>query len=351
MRRFLAFIILLLLLPAAAFAQDTASASFPPSPPDYLLDNVRFEFQGWNNCGPATITNALSFFGYTDNQKRAAAWLKPNTEDKNVSPYQMIDYVNTQVPELNVYGKMRYAGNQEIVKRLLSNNFPVIIEKGYDPEPHDLGWMGHYLLVIGYDDARGVWITHDSYIGAKTTYKYDYIDSMWKDFNFTYIVLYQAEREAEVNALLGVDADERANAERALRVAQETASANQTDAFAWFNMGSNFLKLGMYNEAAVAYDKARNLGLPWRMLWYQFGPFEAYYAVGRYDDMITLAQANLKDGGGHFVEETFYYGGLARQAKGEYDAALENYDKAITFNPNFKLAVDAKAALLAEMNS
>ena len=66
--------------------------------------------------------------------------------------------------------------------------------------------------------------------------------------------------------------------------------------------------------------------------------------------MLTLAQANLNDGGGQYVEETYYYGGLARQAKGEYERALQNFDQAITFNPNFTLAVDAKNALVDQMN-
>jgi hypothetical protein len=32
-----------------------------------------------------------------------------------------------------------------------------------------------------------------------------------------------------------------------------------------------------YEEAALAYDKAREIGLPLRMFRYQFGPFLAYF--------------------------------------------------------------------------
>ncbi|MBK8024843.1 MAG: hypothetical protein IPK19_26355 [Chloroflexi bacterium] len=56
--------------------------------------------------------------------------------------------------------------------------------------------------------------------------------------------------------------------------------------------------------------------------------------MGRTDDVIALARATLDDGGGQFVEETYYYGGLARQAKGETDRAIDNFNGAITFNPN-----------------
>lgn len=342
----------LLLFPLPAFAQNnpqTVSTTAAALPPFYQLQNVRYEPQQWNNCGPATLTNALSFFGYQNNQTRAADWLKPHYEDKNVSPNQLAEFVNTQVTELPVHAKVRYGGTRERLQQLIANDFPVIIEKGYDPEPHDLGWMGHYLLVIGYDESRTLYITHDSYISANYEYDYAYIEKFWQHFNYTYIVLYTSDREDELNAILGEDANERANYIHAYELARSEAIANQEDPFAWFNMGTNFVYMGMYTEAALAYDQARSLGLPWRMFWYQFGPFEAYYQVGRYNDMLTMAQQNLNDGGGQFVEETFYYGGLARQGLGEYDRALSNFDQAIAFNPNFTLAREAREALLVLM--
>src|SRR5690606_27010585 len=113
-----------------------------------------------------------------------------------------------------------------------------------------------------------------------------------------YLVLYDISREAELMTLLGTDADEEQNYRNALAQATDAARADQSDAFAWFNIGTNYTALGDYERAAAAFDQARNLGLPWRMMWYQFGPFEAYHQVGRYQDMIDLAAANLNDGGG-----------------------------------------------------
>jgi len=355
----LAVSMILLALPTQlSYAQDDsnnapeaeATAEVIPLPAYYQLANVRYEPQGWNNCGPATITNALTFFGYQDNQTRAANWLKPNYEDKNVSPWQMAEFVNTQVPEMPVFAKVRVGGTIDLVRTLIANDFPLIIEKGYDPDPDVLGWMGHYLLVTGYDDAQAHFITHDSYIGPDTIYAYDYIDSFWQHFNYTYIVIYTADREAELNEILGSDADETQNLINGFNRARDEATLNQDDAFAWFNMGTNLVQLGEYENAAAAFDQARAKGLPWRMLWYQFGPFEAYYEVGRYDDMITLAQANLNDGGGQFVEETYYYGGLARWGKGEYDRAINNFNTALQFNQFFTPAQIARDTLQAQLN-
>ncbi len=49
-----------------------------------------------------------------------------------------------------------------------------------------------------------------------------------------------------------------------------------------------------YSLAAGAYDKARESGLPQRMLRYQFGPFFAYFNVNRLDDLLELTEYALK---------------------------------------------------------
>lgn len=315
-------------------------------PSAYQLTGVQHISQDWNNCGPATLTMGLTYFGVPANQYPAANWLKPNYEDKNVSPWQMIAYVNTQLGS-NVRALMRYGGNMPLLKMLIANNFPTIVEAGYDPPQDPQGWMGHYLFVSGYDDAQGHFITQDSFNGANYTYEYNYFDEFWQHFNRLYIVLYDQSRETELLRLLGSDADEQQNLINALSVAVQEATANPENPFAWHNIGTNYVELEMYDRAATAFDQARNVGggLPFRMLWYQFGMYEAYYHVGRYNDMLELARAKLDDGGGQYVEETYYYGGLAREALGERDRALNNYNGAISFNPNFTPAVEARNRL------
>lgn len=348
--RRLALVMALLLALAAGGAlqaQDTPVTTVASLPPSYSLFGIDHIYQDWNNCGPATLTMALTYYSdATIDQHLAANWLKPNYEDKNVSPWQMAAYVNEQLGG-NLRALVRQGGDLDLLKTLIVNEFPVLIEEGYDPPGRGLGWMGHYLLISGYDEAARTFLTQDSYEGPNFIYTYDHIDEFWRHFNRLYIVVYSAEREAELMALLGTDADERQNWLNTLELARAEAVTNPEDSFAWFNMGTSFVALGMNAEAAVAYDQARNVGggLPWRMLWYQFGPFEAYLAVGRYQDVIDLAQANLNDGGGQYVEETFYYAGLARAGLGETDRAILNLDGAISFNPNFTPAREAKADL------
>lgn len=314
-------------------------------PSSYQISDLRYEAQGWNNCGPATLTMALSYFGYDNNQQPAAQWLKPNTEDKNVSPWQMTEFVNTQLPDLPVQAIARSGGTLQLLKELIASDFPVIIEEGYDPEPERLGWMGHYLLLHSYDDDQATFITHDSYSGPNLPYSYEHIEKFWQHFNYNYIVLYQPDQWETLQEILGNNINSNQNYINALEIARTEAVDNPQDAFAWFNLGTNYAAISMFGEATIAYDQARKIGIPWRMLWYQFSIYEAYNAVGRYADTIELARTVLNDGGGQYVEETYYYAGVAREGLGEINRALDNYNAAITFNPNFYPAREARDRL------
>lgn len=330
---------LLLLFLISDFVRASHAVIVPSS---YQINGLRYETQGWNNCGPATLTMALSYFGYENNQQLAAQWLKPNSEDKNVSPWQMTEFVNTQLPDLSVQALARSGGTLHLLKELISSDFPVIIEEGYDPEPERLGWMGHYLLLHSYDDTQATFITHDSYSGPNLPYSYEHIEKFWQHFNYNYIVLYQSNQWEKLQEILGNNIDPNQNYVNALEIARAEALDNPQDTFAWFNMGTNYAALSMFEEATIAYDQARKLGIPWRMLWYQFSIYEAYNAVGRYEDTIELARMVLNDGGGQYVEETYYYAGVAREGFGEVNRALDNYNAAITFNPNFYPAREAR---------
>jgi tetratricopeptide (TPR) repeat protein len=349
-------ITLLLVLSGSVMAQEATIEAAPatePLPAAHMLTGFTYEPQMWNNCGPATLTMAMTYFGYGDNQVRAANWLKPNNEDKNVSPWQMLEFVNTQVPEISVYALQRYGGTIETIKTLLYNGFPVVIEAGYDPASANQGWMGHYLLIVGYDDASELVVTYDSYDGQGMRYNYLHVEDYWQHFNYTYIVLYSLERQAELLELLGDNGDEYTNLINTLQLAQAEATVDQADAHAWFNLGSTLALIAdkledatYHQQAAIAYDNARNLGLPWRMTWYQFGIYEAYLAAGRYQDVLDLVAATLNDGGGQYVEESYYYAGIAREMMGDTERAVNNYNTVLSFNPNFTPARERRDALL-----
>jgi tetratricopeptide (TPR) repeat protein len=125
---------------------------------------------------------------------------------------------------------------------------------------------------------------------------------------------------------------------------QETAAlAGQDQAFAWFNLGTSLTLAADWAGAAVAYDAARQAGLPWRMLWYQHGPLAAYYQAGRYAEVITLADATLAQADG--LEEVYFWRGRARLAQGDQAGAVADWRAAAHFNRNYTAPAEALGAL------
>ncbi len=316
-----------------------------PLPPTYKLGNIRYEQQGWNNCGPTTMTMALSYFGWTSDQTVAANWMKPNPEDKNVSPWQMVRFVNEKTGVKALY---RYGGTLQALKRLLAAGFPVIIEESIQPEGE--GWMGHYLLLIGYDDYEQHFLTFDSFLGSNQQQgrpsPYSILDEKWRHFNRVFMVVYEPSREMELRAALGDYVDPTYGYKTALEQARTEATRDREDKWAWFNMGTSYVLLKDYDNAALAYDQAFQFNLPFRMLWYQFGPLEAYYYTERYNDVLFYAEVALKNSL-NYIEEPYYYEGLVHAARGHTNEAMSRFDTALRFNRNFFPALDAKQALEA----
>jgi tetratricopeptide (TPR) repeat protein len=308
------------------------------------LSGLAHYWQTWNNCGPATLAMNLSYFGLPLTQKQTASVLKPNWDDKNVSPHEMAAYARSQ----GLSALVRVNGSAELLRRYVDAGIPVLIETWLD---HD-GGMGHYRLVVGYDDAARQWIVYDSYISdgidPKGPYpgirmSYDDLTRLWRVFNGTYVLVYDAARAAAAQQILGDEADDAVMWQRSLERAQADAAANPGDAFAWFNLGSSLTVQGRFADAASAFDQARVIGLPWRMLWYQFEPFQAYYEAGRHAELIALADSVIATAGN--IEETFYWRGRALQATGDLDGARQAYQRAFELNSNYTEAQQALAEL------
>jgi len=291
---------------------------------------------------------ALSYWGRAETQYEVAPAVKPDPEDKNVGPEEMAEYAGT----LGLESIIRVGGDLHLLKRLVAADFPVIVETWYVREANDQ--MGHYRLIIGYDDAAQEFVTHDSLHGPDLPIGYQELDELWLVFDRLYMVVYPPDRATELAALLDAAIDPNAAYERALATAYAEAGsppqscialADCADArtFAWFNVGTNLVALGRYPDAAIAFDQARMLGLPWRMLWYQFGPYQAYYAVGRYEEVIALADATLAVVNN--LEESYYWRGLARQALGDAAGARADFEAALSFHENWAPALDALADL------
>ncbi len=334
----------------AATAIPHPTPTLAPLPVKVELKGIVHEYQKWNNCGPANLAMALTFWKWKGTQDDTAPYLKPNVRDKNVMPYEMASYV-TDKTQFKVV--VRSGGDIQLLKQFTAAGFPVIVEKGFEGPNFD-GWMGHYEVVDGYDDSISRFLVQDSYIQPDFGIPYDTLVNNWRAFNYIYVVIYPAERENEVLAILGPQADAHANYGYAAQKAEaETRTLTGRDQyFAWYNYGTSLVGLQDYAGAAGAYDEAYKLypnipekSRPYRMEWYQTGPYFAYFNTGRIQDVIDLATQTLGSTTEPALEESWVWRARAKAALGDTAGAIDDYRTALKWHTGFQPALDGLSAL------
>ena len=334
------------LTPTLPYTPTTGPILAAPAQTAVALDGIRHVWQTWNNCGPATLTMNLSYFGHPLDQAEVGAALRRHPDDKNVGPQELVAYARSQGFEAQV----RVNGSVRLLRRLLSNGIPVLIETWHEDQGEE--GLGHYRLLTGYDDAAGHWIAYDTYDATKLVrpggpyaglyVPYGQLDRLWRFFNRTYLLIYPGEQAGLIAQILAADSSPDTMWEDALATAAAEIEADPDDPIAWFNLGAGANALGETEQAVAAFDRARALGLPWRMFWYQFGAFEAYASEARYSDLLALVDETLASVAS--IEELHYWRGVALSGLGQADAAGAAWRQSVALNPEFQPALDALAA-------
>ena len=342
----------------------TPLPSATPLPAQVMLDGLTYYSQHdyWNYCAPANLAMALSYWGWQGSLTDIGSVVKPGEWDKNVMPYELEDYTASYT---NLRAVTRSGGTLELLKKLISAGYPVVVEKGVVlPDSCNGGktWMGHYQTVMGYDDALSMFYAYDSFTGSSSkpavSVPYEQMLAEWRPFNYIFLVIPSVAGEAGLWQALGEYADptraDQIAAEFAAREAAESTSTQQF--FAWYNRGTSLMRLGDYGNAGSAYDEAYRLyenlpkPRPFRMTWYQTGPYFAYFNSGRFQDVVDLADNTLKDVctssfSKPGLEETWIWRARAKAALGDSEGAVEDLRQSLYYHPNFQPALDLAAQL------
>ena len=337
--------------PAFTIQSPTPTSSEPtqiPLPsPTALPSAVRLESPPWekqdiNNCGPASLSMYLNYYGWDGDQYDVSDVIKPVPQDRNVNIEELAFFAWNYAGWLQT--QYRVGGDIELLNTFIANGIPIMIEEGDELAqqywPDDDMWAGHFLLLTGYDDAAQTFIAQDSFRGADREVSYTDTDRSWKAFNRVYVFVYLPYQEDTVKAILGPQWDVPYNRQYALDAAQAEIDIDPDDGFALFNLGSSLVYFERYEEAADAYDLARVAGLPQRMFRYQFGPFHAYYHSGRTEELLVLTEFALKATPNS--EEGLLWKGWGLLRQGDRDGAIKAFRESLESNPN---SHDAKTAL------
>jgi predicted double-glycine peptidase len=150
--------------------------------------------QTWNNCGPSAVAEVLAYWGITHSQAQVQAVLRADGDPLGMDSYGVPAYMRS----LGLRALVGVAGSERLLKALISNGFPVIVDQYISMSNQ----AGHYRPIQAYDDKRGVYVSSDPYLGQGHEIRYADFTVMWQSTNRQFLVLYPPGREAVLQAVL-----------------------------------------------------------------------------------------------------------------------------------------------------
>jgi hypothetical protein len=324
--------------PTATFTPEataTPEVAIQPTALDVVLNGIVHDYQRLNNCGPVSTSMALSYYGSTLTQYDIAPVVKGGPTDTNAAPHELSAYVADQ----GFLAPVLYNGNPDILRALISNGIPVIVEQWLERPDDEL--TAHYRVVKGYNSTEAIWIVDDSYTGPNRRYSEADFDRWWIPFNRVYMPVIRPDQEPLVRAIVGEIYDNpqlmwQQTADRALAELDVTDNPHS-----WYNLGEARFKLGELDGAISAFESSFTYQYPYRLQWYIFTYMEAYNEAGMHQRVLDLTAPYAES----TVEEIFYQRGVALEALGRPDEALQSYQQAVTLNARLTVAAEAVARL------
>ncbi len=295
-----------------------------------LLHSQKYVYQTYNNCGPATLSMLLDFYGINATQQEIADQLRPynNPQGYNDDKSVTLDELASYSEQKGLTTFKRPGGDINKLKQFVANGIPVITITWIDEK----GGFGHYRIIKGFDENKQQVIEDDSIFGQNQPVTYNEFNRLWQIFNYDYLVIVRPEQAETVKAILGEEANEQTAYQNALK-----RSESETGNFALFNQAINNYYLGNYSKTTQIFEKVHT-GLPYRLLWYQIEPIEAYLKQKNYDQVFALTNQIFQSGDPSF-SELYYLRGQSYLETGEPELAKKEFEKAVLYNKNYQPAL------------
>src|SRR3990167_1914746 len=307
-----------------------------------LVSNPKHTYQTFNNCGPATLSMILSFYGRDVSQKELGEQMRPyqissgDNDDKTIFTYEFVEWAKK-------YGSEsigRVNGDIELLKTFTTNRIPVVVKTWLHVDDD----IGHFRIVRGFDERKQVIIQDDSYEGPNKKISYYDFLSMWQPFNYAYIIVFTPDNKDLVEAIIAGELDEKVVWQNALTRAQKESELDSENVYPIFNMITSYYHLGEYQKSVTEFEKVESR-LPKRMLWYQIEPIQAYKELGNYDRVFQISE-NILENGNRAYSELYQIKGEIYLAQGNKDKARQQFELAVKYNQNFELAKASLESLL-----
>lgn len=307
-------------------------------PSTKLIPNLSWVGQTFNNCSSVGLMIALSHWGIIDTQEKIAEATRPwnnrngDNDDKSVTLYELADYAKAN------YGLLTYVrpnGNIELLKKFVANDIPVLTRALMYPKDD----IVHYRVIRGYDENKRIVIETDGIEGRERPYTYEEWMHMWKDFNYSYLIIVPKEKQKLVESILKEETDEKMAWQNAKVRAIDEVSKDPSNLRSKYNEITAMYYLGDYEGTVREFEKIEDQ-LTRRKLWYQGEPIDAYFKLAKYDRVIELVDKIANDNN-KSISELYVLKGKILESRGDTLGAKAEYEKAVYYNKHLKSAQES----------
>jgi hypothetical protein len=318
-------------IPNISRPTPSPAPTLAPIPQSHTIPLKHHTFQTFNNCGPAALSMALSYFGINKSQIELGQELRPyqNSGGDNDDKSTTLEELAAKGEELGFTSYHRPNGTIEVLKNFIALDIPVITRTLTEVNED----IGHYRLVRGYTATD--LIQDDSLQGKNLNYSFSHFNSLWKQFNYEYLILVPNDKLDEAKIILGEEVDPKVSWQKAVKNSELELTKNPNDIYARFNLSVALYNIGDYQSSVSEFEKIENQ-LSFRALWYQIEPIEAYYELKNYTKVFEITDKILNNQNRAFSELYIIRGNIYKD-QGNEAAAQEEYQKAILYNKNIKL--------------
>lgn len=177
-RRCAALLLLLILTAscAAGLRPEAVKADIAANPNEGgYIDGVPFFPQKERKCGAAALASVINYWGGSQNLDAVSAAVFSEPMGGTL-PMDMLIYAKDAG-----FDAFYYNGGLDDLKRKVSEKSPLILflNMGYDLYP-----VGHYIVVVGYDDRLRVVLAHSD-MDEHAVFTYDELLDLWGKTNYT----------------------------------------------------------------------------------------------------------------------------------------------------------------------
>lgn len=297
-------------------------------PEQKILQNSYHIFQSFNNCAPAALSMALSYYGLTVSQEKLAQDLRPNNntkgynDDKSTPPEELAEYVK----RYNLVPYYRANGDMELIKEFIANDIPVVVRTLLKTSED----FAHYRVIKGYDAVKEEIIQDDSLQGKNKRYSYSEFLEIWKEFNYAYLVFVEPSKKKLVEEILGQEVDKTVSWQNAVKRAENELKKNPNDIKARYNLAVANYYTGQYKKTVEEFEKVEKI-IPQHKIWYQIEPIYAYFNLQNYERVFELSDLILNNNNKGFPE-LYKLRGDSYLKMGKPDLAKLEFEKQDYYN-------------------